>query len=46
VDGSKKVAIEQFISNSDLPNAGSMLAAAILQQGGQAILDELHAHEK
>jgi hydroxymethylbilane synthase len=46
VGGSKKVEIEQFIPCSDLPKAGAMLAAAILQQGGQAILDELHAHEK
>jgi hydroxymethylbilane synthase len=46
VDGSKKVEIKQFIPVSEVSNAGTILAATILKQGGQSILDELHGNEK
>lgn len=46
VDGSQKVEIEKFIPLENLANIGATLAASILNDGGQAILDELHSNEK
>lgn len=46
VDGSKKVEIEKFVSLEHAANIGATLAAAILNDGGQAILDELHSNEQ
>jgi hydroxymethylbilane synthase len=46
VDGSRKVEIEKFVDLEHTNIAGATLATAILNDGGQAILDELHANEK
>jgi porphobilinogen deaminase len=46
VDGSRKIEIEKFVDIEQAHSAGATLATAILNNGGQAILDELHANEK
>lgn len=46
VDGSRKIEIEKFVPLDHHVNIGATLAAEILKNGGQAILDELHANEK
>lgn len=46
VDGSRKIEIEKFVPLENDANIGATLAAEILSNGGQAILDELHANEK
>jgi hypothetical protein len=46
VDGSRKIGIEEFVDIEHTKSAGATLATAILNNGGQAILDELHANEK
>ncbi|MEX1203392.1 MAG: hydroxymethylbilane synthase [Ferruginibacter sp.] len=45
VDGSRKIEIEKFVPLEHQVNIGATLAAEILNDGGQAILDELHANE-